>query len=182
MKLAIIVAMTPQGLIGRGGALPWHDPADLAHFKRTTTGHAVIMGRKTFESIGKPLPNRRNLVLTRDAAWATRIRQQFHAPSTLPHDNERAGVVDATLETADSLDAAVEVCRRRGEKTAFVIGGAQTYAAALPRADELIVTWMHRPDAVGDTFFPEWNKTDWIATPVANDAGLDLVRYARRGG
>lgn len=182
MKLAIIVAMTPQGLIGRSGALPWHDPADLSHFKRTTTGHAVIMGRKTFESIGKPLPNRRNLVLTRDAAWATRIRQQFHAPSSLPHDTERAGVVNATLETADSLDAAVVMCRRRGEKTAFVIGGAQTYAAALPHADELIVTWMHRPDAVGDTFFPKWNPADWIATPVANDAGLDLVRYARRGG
>jgi len=180
MKVILIVAMTPQGLIGRGGALPWHDPADLAHFKLTTTGHAVLMGRKTFESIGKPLPNRRNIVLTRDTAWATRLRQQFITPSSSPRDNENAVAAAASLDTTDSLEAAIELCRRHGEETAFVIGGAQLYAVALPRADELIVTWMHRPEAKGDTYFPEWNKADWTATPVANDAGLDIVRYARR--
>lgn len=186
MKLILIVAMTPQGLIGRGGALPWHDPADLAHFKRTTTGHAVIMGRKTFESIGKPLPKRRNIVLTRDAAWAAAQLKRFGDSATAetanrPASDERvASSVQGTFETAGSLDAAVELCRRRGEDAAFVIGGAQLYAAALPCADELIATWMHRPDAEGDTYFPEWNKADWIATPVTNDAGLDIVRYARR--
>lgn len=173
--------MTPQGLIGRGGALPWHDPADLTHFKRTTIGHAVIMGRKTFESIGKPLPKRRNIVLTRDAAWAAHVLRQFNSPPTASRDKADAGVVAASLDTADSLDAALALCRRRDEETAFVIGGAQIYAAALSRADEMIVTWMHRPDAAGDTFFPAWNKADWIATPTPNDAGLDIVRYARRG-
>ncbi len=186
MKVIIIVAMTPQGLIGRGGALPWHDPADLAHFKRTTTGHAVLMGRKTFESIGKPLPNRRNIVLTRDASWAAAQSRRFGDSATADtashpaSDDRLAASVHGTFETADSLEAAIELCRRRGEDAAFVIGGAQVYAAALRCADEIIVTWMHRPDAEGDTYFPEWREADWIATPVANDAGLDIVRYARR--
>ncbi|QDV91981.1 Dihydrofolate reductase [Phycisphaerae bacterium RAS2] len=186
MKVILIVAMTPQGLIGRGGSLPWHDPADLAHFKRTTAGHAVLMGRKTFESIGKPLAKRHNIVLTRDTAWSAAQLKRFGDSANAATASRRApddpipAAAHGTFETADSLEAAVESCRRRGEDAVFVIGGAQVYAAALPRADELIVTWMHRPEAEGDTYFPEWNKADWTATPVANDAGLDIVRYARR--
>ena len=140
MKTIIIVAMTPDRLIGKDGRLPWRLPEDLKFFKRTTTGYAAIMGRKTHESIGRPLPNRRNIVMTRSADYRA----------------EGAEVVG-------SLEEALERCRNRGEEKAFVIGGAQVYRLALPIADELIITRVDGPDLTGDTYFPEWTASDWIS-------------------
>lgn len=113
--LAIIVAADQKRGIGINNTLPWKLPEDLAHFKRLTTGHAIIMGRKTFESIGRPLPNRRNIVVTRNVEW-------------------RADGV----ETVHSIDEARRLVA--GDDKAYVIGGAQVYAQALPLADEVVLT------------------------------------------
>lgn len=133
-KLTIIVATDAQNGIGINNALPWRLPEDLAHFKRTTSGHPIIMGRKTFDSIGRPLPNRRNIVITRNPAW------------------QHAGV-----ETAASIAAAVQLC---GDTQAFIIGGAQIYADTLPHADRLIVTEITKAFDC-DAFFPQIDPQQW---------------------
>jgi dihydrofolate reductase len=137
-RLTLIVAIDESGGIGRDNALPWRLPEDLAHFKRTTTGHPIIMGRKTFDSIGRPLPNRRNIVITRNPRWR--------------HEG---------VETAASLDAALALAGTAGE--VFVIGGASIYAEALPRADRLIVTEIGKRFEC-DTFFPPIDRAAWQET------------------
>ena len=161
MNLTIIVARATNGVIGRDNALPWRLPADLAHFKRTTLGHPVIMGRKTWDSIGKPLPGRRNIVVTRNASW--------YAEGT---------------ERASSLDEAIARCAK--DASAFVIGGAELFAAALPRADSAIVTEIDR-DIEGDTFFPLLDLREWIETSREEHLAsgpqalpFAFVHYARR--
>jgi dihydrofolate reductase len=160
-RLTIIVARARNGVIGRDNALPWHLPEDLRHFKATTLGHPVLMGRRTFESIGRPLPGRRNIVITRDPAW-------FHEGC------ERAG----------SLDDAIQACADVPE--AFVIGGGQVYLEALPRADVLQVTEVDtEPD--GDAFFPapdprHWRLTERRPGTSATGLGFAICRYERMAG
>lgn len=129
MRLAIIAAIGRRRVIGSNGALPWHLSEDLKRFKRLTTGHTVLMGRRTFESMGKPLPHRRNVVLT---------------SRTLPG-----------VETYPSVSAAFKALE--GEEKVFVIGGAHLYAKLLGQADELYLTFVDR-DVEGDTFFPEYEQ------------------------
>lgn len=126
--LTLIVARARNGVIGRDNTLPWRLPEDLAHFKRTTMGAPIVMGRKTYESIGRPLPGRRNIVVTRSAKLA------------LPG-----------CEIAHSLEDAQRLCI--GVEQIFLIGGAQLYADALPSADRLIVTEIDA-DFEGDAHFP----------------------------
>ncbi|HEX2531127.1 MAG TPA: dihydrofolate reductase [Burkholderiaceae bacterium] len=133
-NFTIIVATDAQHGIGIRNALPWRLPEDLAHFKRTTSGHPIIMGRKTFESIGRPLPNRRNIVITRDPGW--RCEGVEAVPS---------------LQTAAELVNGAE---------AFVIGGAQIYAQALPLANRLIVTEISKTFDC-DAFFPPIDPCQW---------------------
>ncbi len=133
-SLTIIVATDQQGGIGINNKLPWHLPEDLAHFKRMTSGHAIIMGRKTFDSIGRALPNRRNIVVTRNHAW------------------QHPGV-----ESVDSLLAAQSLLKG---KAGFIIGGAQIYEQALPMADQLIVTEIGQ-DFICDAFFPRIDPLLW---------------------
>lgn len=128
LTLTGIVAMTPDRVIGRDGALPWHLPEDLAFFKRTTSGHPIVMGRKTFESIGRPLPRRQNIVLTRDRNWSADGVEVIHAPTDL-----------STLPLQDPHP--------------YVIGGAQVYELFLPFLDDLLVSWIWQPHP-GDTRFP----------------------------
>ena len=130
MSLTAIVAMTSDRIIGRDGDLPWHLPEDLKFFKKTTSGHPIIMGRKTYDSIGFPLPRRRNIVLTRDPSWAAEGVEVIHTPGE--------------LETRLSP----------GEK-AFVIGGSEIYKIFLPLLDSIIVTHVHG-EYEGDTHFPEF--------------------------
>lgn len=156
MQVILIAAMTPDRLIGSGGTLPWHEPEDLKFFKQTTTGHAVIMGRKTFDSVKKPLPNRRNIVITRDKSW--------HADG---------------VDVVHSLDAALELCRQRNEAEVFVVGGAEIYALALAVADEMLITFVDRPNLAGDTWFPKWNPSDWIEEESRQSGSLRFVRYRR---
>ncbi|MBI5763284.1 MAG: dihydrofolate reductase [Planctomycetes bacterium] len=157
MITILIVAMTREGLIGKDGHLPWHEPEDLKHFKRATTGHAIIMGRRTWESIGRPLPDRRSIVVSRTKGYAA----------------QGADVVD-------SVDAALELCRARCEEKAFVIGGAELYRAALPAVDEMMVTWIERTGLVGDTHFPTWNPAEWNCADEISHPPLRFATYRRK--
>jgi dihydrofolate reductase len=160
-RLTLIVARARNGVIGRGGTLPWRLPEELAHFKRTTMGHPIVMGRRTWASIGRPLPGRRSIVVSRN--------RSFTAPGA---------------EVVPSLDAALEAAGDVPE--VFVIGGAELYAAAAPRAQRMIVTEIDA-DFEGDTVFPAPDPRDWEAveherhgaTPTRPFA-LDFVTYHRR--
>ena len=163
-RVCLVAALARNGVIGAQGKLPWHLPEDLRHFKQLTLGHPVIMGRRTWESLGRPLPGRRNIVVTR-----------------------RAGYAAASASVAASLEAALALCA--GEAVAYVIGGAELYAAALPLADGLVLTEIDR-DYAGDTRFPEWDRGAWRATQreahtSKDGVGFEFVRYERaaaRGG
>ncbi len=161
-RLNLIVAVARNGVIGRNGALPWRLPEDLAHFKRTTMGNPIIMGRKTWESIGRPLPGRRNIVVSRSKNLAAN-----------------------GAEIAADLDAALALCADATE--AFVIGGAQLYAAALARAQRLLVTEIDA-DFDGDTHWPAIDSAQWRETArehrpptVERIFSMDFVTYERRG-
>jgi dihydrofolate reductase len=135
MRLSLIAAVGKNGVIGAGGKLPWKLPADLVHFKQVTMGHPIIMGRKTFESIGRALPGRVNIVVTRQRDYA--------APGCV---------------IAASLDEAFERAKEADE--VFIIGGAELFRAALPRAEKLYLTRIDR-DFEGDTFFPKLDPALW---------------------
>lgn len=130
-----MAAVAENGVIGRDGGLPWRLPEDMRFFKRLTTGHTVIMGRRTWEELGKPLSNRRNIVVTRNGA--------------LPLSG---------AERAESLERALELAR--DDVQVFVIGGAEIYRAALPLADRMYLTHVHA-EVEGDTVFPAWDAAEW---------------------
>ncbi|MDE0960062.1 MAG: dihydrofolate reductase [Planctomycetota bacterium] len=138
MQLSLIVATGTAGVIGYRGAIPWHLPVDLAYFKKTTMGAPIIMGRRTFESIGRPLPGRRNLVLSR-------------TPEQLPDG----------VEAFESPVALLESCS--DEERAFVIGGSEIYALFLPQATRIYRTDV-AGDFEGDTFFPRLDSEQWEPT------------------
>lgn len=135
--LSAIVAMSENRVIGKDNKLPWHLPADLKHFKEITTGHFIIMGRKTYESIGKPLPNRSNIVLSRDT--------NFQAPG---------------CQTVTSIDEAISMAKTAQQGEIFIIGGAEIYKQLLPNIQRLYVTIVHC-SIDGDAWFPELNPTEW---------------------
>ncbi|MDG2090105.1 MAG: type 3 dihydrofolate reductase [Gammaproteobacteria bacterium] len=141
MKLALIVAMAKNHVIGINNNLPWHLSEDLKYFKRVTMGKPIIMGRKTFESIGRPLPGRTNIVITRN--------ENYQADE---------------IKVVHSLKAAMELCNSiaviDGSEEAMVIGGAELYTQALPLAEYLYLTEVHA-DVQGDAYFPEFNRNDW---------------------
>ena len=136
MKVSLIVAVGRRNEIGKDGQMPWHLPADLKHFKRNTLGKSVLMGRKTLEAIGRALPERRNLVLTRDAG--------FRAEG---------------CETVTSLDAALELVS--GEPELMVIGGGEVYRLAWARTDRIYLTRIQADVEGADTFFPEIQDGRW---------------------
>jgi dihydrofolate reductase len=155
-KIYLVAAVASNGIIGRNGGMPWRLPEDLKHFKNLTLGHPVIMGRKTWESLGKALPGRENIVVTRQPG--------YEAPGAA---------------IASSLDAALALCA--GETVAFVIGGGELYAAALPVASGLVMTEIQR-DYEGDARFPAYDRSHWRETQrerhVAKDGTkFDFVRY-----
>jgi dihydrofolate reductase len=152
MPLSLIVAMTRSGVIGRGGQLPWRLSADLRRFKALTMGHHLIMGRKTFDSLGRVLPGRTSIVLTRQA--------DYRPP---------AGVL-----TASDLDAALALAAE--DREPFVIGGGEIFSLALPRADRLYVTWVHA-DIQGDTYFPELDVKSWKLVSESHHPADDKNEY-----
>jgi len=135
MILSLIAAVSKNNTIGNDNKLIWHLPADLAHFKKITSGHSIIMGRKTYESIGRPLPNRRNIIVT---------RQQFFSAEG--------------CEIMGSLQEAVDACLN--EEEVFIIGGGDIYAQVLHAADKIYLTRIYK-DFEGDAKFPELNFSEW---------------------
>jgi dihydrofolate reductase len=158
-RIYLVAAVAANGVIGREGRLPWHLPEDLKHFKHLTLGHPIIMGRRTWESLGGLLPGREHIVITR--------RPGFHAPG-------------AAL--ASSLEAALALCA--GEAVVFVIGGSQIFAESLPLASGLVMTEIHR-DYEGDTWFPPYERSRWRETQreahlAADGTKFDFVLYEPR--
>jgi len=164
LDVVLIAAVAENGVIGRDGEMPWHYPADLAHFKETTMGHPVIVGRRTYEAIaarlGGPLPGRTNIVLTRSGV-----------------DVPEAVVVAGSVE--DALAAGAEAAAEAGVETVYVAGGASVYEQLRPRADRLVVTEVpESPD--GDTFFPEFDRDSWAEAAREERDELTFVTYERR--
>ncbi|MCL4637725.1 dihydrofolate reductase [Olivibacter jilunii] len=137
MITSIIVAASKNNAIGKNNELLWHMPADLKFFRKTTSGHTVIMGRKTFESVGEALPKRRNIVITRQA--------NFQA------DN---------IEVVNSLEEALAACEHEKEEV-FIVGGAQIYEQAMSLTDRIYLTRINHDFQDADTFFPEINDEEW---------------------
>lgn len=155
MKISLIVAMASNQAIGLNGKMPWHLSADLKNFKKITLGYPIIMGRKTFESIGKPLPGRTNLIISRNSQY------------------QAAGCI-----TLMSLAQALDYASQQADNV-FVIGGAEIYQAALPLAQTIYITEIHQ-SFPGDTFFPRFNRHQWIETQrqvIDNDPNV-AFRYS----
>lgn len=156
MTVTLVVAMGANRVIGVDGSLPWRLPEDLAHFKQLTLGHPMVMGRTTFESIGRPLPGRTTIVVTRQADWS-------------------AGGVEVASSLDDALARGHEL-----DEDVFLVGGAQVYAEALDRGlvDVLVVTRVAQsPD--GDTFFPSIDWTAWREVGQVPHEGFSIVTYER---
>ena len=158
MKIALIVAMSENGIIGDKGKIPWHIREDLQRFKRLTMGHPIIMGRKTYESIGKPLPGRTNVVLTRSPDFT----------------------VPPAVLTFANLGAALEHCCGQNHNSAFIIGGSKVFELALPLADRLFITEVHQ-HVNGDTKFPDYDRTEWTETAREDGPEYSFVEYRRKG-
>jgi dihydrofolate reductase len=157
-RIKCVVAYSRNRVIGKDNTLPWHLPADLQHFKKNTLGQPIIMGRKTWQSLGRPLPKRRNIVISRDAT--------FNAPGA---------------EVFTSLELALAACSH--EADICIIGGAQIFTDALPYIDEIIATEVHA-DIEGDVYFPElptgqWQETERLPQPPENGYTYDFVTYKR---
>ena len=151
MTVTLIAAVARNGVIGADGGIPWHLPADFAHFKATTLGHTLVMGRATYASIGRPLPGRTTIVLTRDPDWSAE------------------GVT-----TAASVDEALALA----EGDVFVAGGAAVYEAALPYADAQLLSEVDL-EPQGDTFYPVFDRSDWDEVSREPHEGFEVVRWER---
>jgi dihydrofolate reductase len=152
--LAIIVGMTKNRIIGKGNELPWHIHDDLQNFKKITSNSTVIMGLRTYQSIGKALPNRNNIVL------------HF----------EKIEVPGCTVHT--SIPAAVEYAKSLG-KPIFIIGGASIYKQFLPMIDKFYISWIKK-DYPGDVYFPEFNLNEWVAEEKKDFPEFEFVIYRRK--
>jgi dihydrofolate reductase len=154
-RVVLVAAVADNGVIGSDGDIPWSIPEDLKHFRATTRGHTVLMGRSTYESIGHPLPYRTNVVVTRNRDWSA--ENVFVA-----HD------VESGIHLARDLDGDV-----------MVIGGGQVYADAMPYADAQVLTEVHQTPE-GDTFYPAFDRDAWTETQRAEHDGFDIVWLERR--
>jgi dihydrofolate reductase len=153
-RVVLIAAVADNGVIGAGGDIPWHHPEDFAHFKAETMGHILVMGRATYDSIGRPLPGRTTIVITRDPDWSADGVMVAHS-------------LEEALAAAGDLPGDV-----------MVAGGAQIYALALPHATHQVLTEV-RGDPDGDTFYPGWDRSEWVETRRVRGDGLAWVWWER---
>lgn len=161
MRVTLVAAVGRNGVIGRDGALPWGRTGDLAHFKRVTMGHTLVMGRRTFESVGRALPGRSSVVLTRSQGWsATGVRTV------------------ASMEEALRCAGEIESVSSAPGGEVFVIGGGQVYAQAMPHADRLLITQVDQ-DPEGDTWFPPIDPGRWCESDRTAHDGFDIVTFDR---
>jgi dihydrofolate reductase len=165
IEIALIAAVAANGVVGADGSIPWHYSADLRQFKRTTTGHPVLLGRKTYENVvaglGEPFPDRLSVVLTESL-------------SDLPDGAVAVGSV------GDALSVAREAAREMGVETIYVAGGSAVYDALLPLADRLVLTELH-DSYEGDRYFPEVAWDDWREVSREERSEFDFVEYRRVG-
>jgi dihydrofolate reductase len=152
--VVLIAAVAENGVIGDAGTIPWHLPDDFAHFKRTTLGHTLVMGRATYESIGRPLPGRTTIVLSRDPEWSA----------------------DGVIMARSFDDALALAADLPGD--VYVAGGAAIYELALPYADEQVLTAV-RLSPEGDTFYPPFDRHEWVEHRRASHPDFDLVWWRR---
>ena len=152
MRLSIVVAMDDNQLIGKGNGLPWHLPADLAFFKKITTGHSILMGRKTYDSIGKTLPNRRNIVITRNT-----------------------DVSIPGCEVVDSIEKALSITQ--DEEEIMVIGGANLFEQLLPEVNKLYITRIEG-EFEGETYFPHYDENDWLELSCESHQPDEINKHA----
>lgn len=156
MILSIISAIGKNNEIGQGNTLLWNLPADMKHFRETTSGHTVIMGQKTFESIGRPLPNRRNIILTKDENF----------------NNENIEIVYSVDELLDLLKVSEDK-----DNECFVIGGGQIYKLFIDKADKIYITHVDKDFPNADTFFPEIDMDKWIISESVKLNADELNKY-----
>lgn len=154
-RVVMVAAVAENGVIGRDGDIPWSIPEDLKHFRETTRGNTVVMGRRTFESIGHPLPYRTNVVVTRRPDWTAEGVLVAHS-------------VDEAIARAEDLDGDV-----------MVIGGGHVYEAAMDRADAQVLTEV-RASPEGDTHYPEFDRSEWAETRREPHEGYDFVWWERK--
>jgi len=152
LTITLIVAASENNVIGQNNQMPWHLPNDFKYFKKTTIAHSVIMGRKTFESIGKALPDRRNIVITKNSAYQAE-----------------------DIDIANNIGEVFAACR--DEQEIFIIGGANIYTQFLPLADKILLTRVHA-NLTGDAFFPELNPEQWILSSSENHPADEKHAYA----
>jgi dihydrofolate reductase len=158
-KIVLVAGMARDRTIGKGGTIPWHYSDDLRFFKVVTMGTALVMGRKTFESIGRVLPGRDNIVISRDAKALAKAQPGIFAVS--------------------SLEDAIALATKRGAKAVSVIGGGEIYEAALPIADAMVLTYVPE-EGGGDVFFPAFDESAWRQTSKERRGRVTVVRWSRR--
>jgi len=162
MIVSAIVAVSRNGVIGKDNDLPWHLPTDMKYFKRTTLGHHVIMGRKNFVAMGRPLPGRTNVVITRNPDFTAGGSPVVH-----------------------SVEEALKLAEQNGEAEAFIIGGGEIYAASMALWDRLYLTRVEA-EVEGDVFFPDWEASDWhkvyeeaFPADEKNEYPFTILQYER---
>lgn len=164
VKLSSIAAMAENRVIGKDGGMPWHLPEDLKHFKRTTLGKPIVMGRKSYESLGKPLPGRANIVVSRSykdlpSGQPTTIYRDMEAVARkVAPQSDDGPFLYASIE--DGIAAAREIAAKKGLDEIFITGGGEIYKQTLPIVDRMYITLIHR-DYEGDTKFPDFDWKDW---------------------
>jgi len=155
MQTIIIAAVAKNNIIGKDNKLPWHYKEDFQHFKQLTLNHVVVMGRKTFESIGKPLPNRVNIIVSR---------------------NKDLRIEGCTI--AQSLQDAIIFCKKNNTQKMFIIGGSSLFTEGLQLADTLELTEIQK-EVDGDVYFPQWNKSEWNEISREDKGEYHFVRYEK---
>lgn len=159
MRIIIISAIAQNGVIGKAnGEMPWHEREEFQHFKKTTLGFPVIMGRKTFETLGKPLKGRENIIVTK---------------------NDNFKIDFEGTQVIHSLREAIEYCRSKNSEKAFIIGGGQIYNQAILFADEMILSFM-KFEADGDVKFPEFNYNEWEVVSKEDREKFEIKRFVRK--
>jgi len=159
LKIIIISAVAQNGVIGRSnGDMPWHVKEEFQHFKQTTIGYPILMGRKTFETLGKPLKGRENIIITRDENYSCNFEE---------------------VKIVHSLNGGIEHCKITSPEKIFIIGGGEIYKQAINIADELIISYM-KFDAEGEIKFPEISENDWVVDSRDDGEKFEIVKYTRK--
>lgn len=159
MRKIIIAAIAKNGVIGRADKqMPWHDSEEFRHFKQTTYGYPIIMGRKTFESLGRPLKGRVNIVITKNMNW-------------------KSGFEEVLIYA--SLEEAIQFCAGKSFEKIFITGGGELYKQAISLVDEMIISYMNF-EAEGELFFPEFDKSKWSVVSIERKEQFEIVYYVRK--